>query len=504
MMASLVLSRVLGLLRDTVMASKFGIGLDTDAYRIAVTIPDMLFFLIAGGGMSSAFIPVFSELIHTNREKDAWKLFGVVVTLTSIVFAPGIAHFMGHGKPESIMPEVIAMSRIMLPAQFAFLIGGILFGTLYARQRFAAPGLAPNIYNVGIILGAVLISNYVHPGIAGMAWGALVGAVVGNLVMPFIVMVRLGGHFKPSLDIHAVGVKKTFQLMLPVILGFSLPSVVGLITQKFASSFEGGINTALQLSTNLMQAPQGIFGQSLALAAFPALSQFFAVGRMDMYRGQLTRSLRTVIYLSTPASALMLALAPQIVSLLYGYGRASKETSLEAVVICLQIFSLGVFAWCCHPVLMRGFFSVHKTVLPIILSTGMTAGFIGGYYVFRAVGLGYLALPASSTVCAILLAAILWIALDREIKELDLRGVLVTLFKSLVGSAAMGGLAYGTFFLLHPVRKLALGAEFLLICIAAGWLYYFITRALNMPESEYVTRAMNRINRKRSAEQVGS
>ena len=221
MVASLLASRILGLLRDTVMASKFGIQLDTDSYRLAVAIPDTIFMLIAGGGLSSAFIPIFSEFIYTEREEDAWKVFSVVTTICALavsgliviawILAPQIASFMCAGKTTEILgiplevdkiiaPSVTQLGRILLPAQFAFLIGSILLGTLYARKQFAAPALAPNVYNVGIIVGAIAGSR-AGIGIAGMAWGGLIGAMIGNLVLPTFFMIGKGGWLKPSLDI---------------------------------------------------------------------------------------------------------------------------------------------------------------------------------------------------------------------------------------------------------------------------------------------------------------
>lgn len=199
MAGSILLSRLLGMLRDTAMTASFGVTLQTDAYTKAIAIPDMLFMLVAGGGLSSAFIPVFSELLHTKREREAWKFFSVVTTVSAIavtvlmavawVLAPWIAHLMsrdavdlsGRNIGAEIQPYVLEMGRILLPAQFAFLIGSILLGTLYSRRQFLAPGLAPNVYNVGIIAGAV-IGGLSPLGIAGMPWGGLIGAMIGNLL----------------------------------------------------------------------------------------------------------------------------------------------------------------------------------------------------------------------------------------------------------------------------------------------------------------------------------
>jgi len=513
MMGALLLSRLLGMLRDTVMADRFGLQLDADSWNLASTIPDMIFMLIAGGGLSSAFIPVFSEFLYTDREEAAWKVFSVVTTLCTIVvtvliaiawvFAPQIATFFCAGKPRTLpdgtlfVDQVAHLGRIMLPAQFAFLIGSVLLGTLYARKQFAAPGLAPNIYNVGIIVGT-LVGSSIGIGIAGMAWGALIGAVIGNLVLPTLFMIGRGGWFRPSLDFRAPGVRKFFNLLLPVILGFSLPSVCALITQKYGSHYGTGINAVLKSSNNLMMAPLGIFGHSLALAAFPALAQFFAQKRMDMYRDQVSRTLRTTIYLSMPASVLMLALAPQIVTLVYGYGKASHELQLDDLAKSLQVFSLGIWAWCMQPVLMRGFFSIHQTVRPVVIGTVMTALFIAMCQASENSSLGFLALPAVTNVAAILLVIVLYFSLEKQVGTLDRSGIASTLGKSLLGSIVMGGIAFAAFrFVPLTLHKIPMLLAFLFIFCAVGWVYFYVTRSLKMPETEYLDRAFARLNRRK-------
>lgn len=509
MTGSLLLSRVLGILRDTVMASKFGIGIATDPYRLAFLVPDTLFYLIAGGALSSAFIPIFSSYIHTEREDEAWELFNVVVTLMSLlvaalivilwVFAPQLSAFFAAGKPPEIFPLVTRMTRIILPAQFAFFIGGLLFGTLYARQRFVMPGLAPNIYNLGIILGAIVISHFVSPGIVGMAWGALIGAFIGNLLLPLWGVHRLGGHFRPSLNIHAPGVKQVFTLMLPVVLGLSLPAVYGIIMQKFASQYAAGVNTSVDLANKLMQAPLGIFGQSLALAAFPALSQFFAQKRMDMFRDQLAASLRTVLYLSVPSAALLGVLAPQIVRLAFHYGN-THAAALPPVEHCLELFSIGIFAWCLHPVLMRTFYAMHRSAAPIIIGTITTGLFVALYFAMAPrfpTGEGYLAMPLAGSTAAILMVLALGALAYRLTEGFDVRGVLVTFGKSVAGAALMGLVAYAAYrFGPHNLRRVLEFVEFAFVVAVSLWVYYFATKAMGMRESQTVARAMERLRRR--------
>ncbi len=511
MSVSMLLSRILGMLRDTVMFATFGVGLHTDAYRLAVLIPDTIFMLVAGGGLSSAFIPVFADFWHKNRRHQAWKAFSVVVTITFLatsalvtvawIFAPQIVDYFRDKKPIEVMPEAIAASRIMLPAQIAFLVGSILLATLLVRKDFLGPGLAPNVYNVGIILGAAILPRAFGMGIESMAWGALVGALIGNMVLPTLLMIRAGSSFKPSLDVREEGVKKFFLLLLPVILGFSLPSMVNIITQKFASSYGGdGINTILGAANNLMQAPLGIFGQSLALAVFPVLAEFVATDRMDRYRDQISKTLRTVIFLGMPSGALMWALAPQIVHVLYGYGAAAKSPEqLSLIADSLRIYAFAIFAWCMQPVLMRGFFSLHKTFKPIAIGTTMTVVFIGLCVVATKLSPDFRMLIWATNVAAALLAVTLFFALERDVGKLDRIGVLKTLIGSLAAALGAGGFAYGVTLALHPVRRLAEFAVLFFVGLAAVWIYFGLARLLKMPETDYAARAMKRFDRRKKS-----
>ncbi|MBI5707896.1 MAG: murein biosynthesis integral membrane protein MurJ [Armatimonadetes bacterium] len=514
MAASLLLSRILGVLRDQVMVWSFGRNEFTDAYRWSYSIPDLLFFLVAGGALSSAFIPVFSEYLHTDRKDEAWKVFSVVTTLMSVivigfvvfawVFAYPLTYAVAPGSDADPVRELIAtMSRIVLPAQFAFFIGGLMFGALYSHQRFTVPGLGPNVYNLGIIFGALVISQFVTPGVVGMSWGALIGATIGSFLVPLVALRAVNPEFRPSLDLSHPGVKKVMKLMLPVILGLSLPGVYGLIMQAFSSYYGKGTATAMDLSNKLMQAPLAVFGQSLAIAVFPTLSMHFAQKEMDKYASQLASTLRTVIYISVPVSALMIVQSPDIVAVLFQYGKRFGASDTAVVASCLQLFGVGVFAWCLHPVLMRGFFAIQNTVTPIAIGTATTAVFLGLCFGLRLTSLSYLSLPLASSVSAILLAVMLLGVLNRRIEEFDLKGITATFFKSSGAGLAMGLVLWMGALVVPRGEGLGHNALSLVRLFVFGlsgvWVYYGITRRLAMPETAYLDRTLAKLNRKRGA-----
>ncbi len=504
MMASLFGSRFLGILRDAIMAHQFGRNAVTDSYTLAFMVPDLLFFLIAGGALSSAFIPVFSEYLHTGRKSEAWRVFNSVATLMtagllvfiglSFAFAPQLVAIVVSKEKAEYFPLITHMSRILLPAQLAFFIGGLMFGTLYAHQRFSIPGLGPNIYNIGIIFGALVISQFVQPGIVGMAWGGLIGAFMGNIIIPIFPMLKLGGTIRPSFDTKHEGVRKVFRLMLPVVLGLSLPGVYAIIMRNFGSQFKAdGIVTSLELANKLMQAPLAMFGQSFAIAIFPALSQFYAQKKMDMFRDQVERSIRTTLYITIPIAVFMAVFALEIVNLLFGYGKF-KESDPSSVVQCLQLFCLGIPAWCLHPILMRAYFSSQNTVKPIVQGTITTFVFILLCLVLKQTPLEWRALPLASSIAAMFLVGLMLSAMKKDLGGLNLgrigeavgqcllAALAVTAALVLVAVLLPGGLAFESVWL--TLIRLLSG-----FVVTAG-VYGFLTKRMGMPETVTLDKAM--------------
>lgn len=509
MVGSLFLSRVLGIIRDAIIAGMFGRSAMTDAYGLAFQVPDLLFFLISGGALSSAFIPVFSEYWHTDRKKDAWKVFSAVMTIMclvitvfisfSFVFAEALTARLSPGKVGSESFQwIVTMSRILLPAQFAFFIGGIMMGTLYARRVFSIPGLGPNIYNIGIIFGAVVISHFVKPGVYGMCVGATIGAFIGNIIIPFFVIRKMGLEFKPTLSFEHEGTKKVFRLMLPVVLGLSLPGVFAMIMRGFGSYFPDGINTALDYGNKLMQAPLGVLGQSIAIAVFPVLTQFYAQNRMDLFRNQLEETLKSVLYMSVPVSIILGVMSHQVVAAIFQHGQFVASDTVQTAAI-FRLFSFGIWAWCLHPILMRAFYSIQDTVTPIVIGTVTTFVFVGLIFALKS-SFGHLAMPIAGSVAPVIMVIAMAMTIQPRIGGIDLKAIGTTLAKS-----AIGGI--GAFFVAGIVAwtpiaskisdsKILTMTAVLIGGLSSVWVYYGITKKLGMPETARIDRVMDRINKK--------
>lgn len=517
-MASLILlSRILGQARDTVISIVFGSNLHVDAYRAAFSIPDLLFFLIAGGALSSAFIPVFSEYIAKGEEEQAWKVYSTLTTFMGLVvlvfvvcafiWTEPLVALTAPGLPEEGRPLTVAMARILLPAQFGFFLGGLMFGTMNARNHFLVPGLSPSLYNIGIIVGALALAPLLPLPVFGLAWGALVGALAGNLVVPLLFMHRFGVRFRASLDLGHPGVLSVFRLMLPVVLGLSLPGVYAIVMRAFASHFGEGIINDLELGNRLMQAPLGIFGQGFAIAVFPTLSTLYALSKRDEFLVALGKSLRTVVFITLYLSAAMYVFSEDIVRVLNQYGKFTPEhTRLTADG--LRFFSMGVFAWCAHPVLMRAYFAIRDTLTPVVLGSIVSGLFFVLCWALTqpGLGLGYRGLPLSASVSAVVLMFGMMIGLRARLGRVEGRRFLRLLVVgggcAVVAAAAAWGVRLAIPDGQGYLSNLASALRVVFGGLIGVWVYLYLARWLGLEESAYAFKAMaGRRNAKDSREE---
>lgn len=505
MVAAIFLSRVLGLVRDGVISHQFGIAAYRDAYVAAFAIPDLLFFLIAGGALSSAFIPVFTRYWTKGEEDEAWKVFSTLATFMGLVvlafvliagvFAEPLMAAVRPGLDPEVRKLSAELSRILLPSQFGFFLGGLMFGTMNARKHFLTPALSPNIYNIGIILGASVLAPLFAVKVFGLAWGALAGALVGNLVIPIWVMRRFGGKFSLRLDLKHEGVRQVFKLMIPVIFGLSLPGVYALVVGGFGSYFGEGAISALDIGNRIMQAPLGIFGQSLAIAVFPTLVALHVEGKKEAFLSTVSKTLRTTVYIGLFVSAVMFVLSEDIIRVLNQYGKFSASDTVF-VAQSLRFFSLGVFAWCAHPVVMRAFFAMEDTLTPTLLGTVTTAVFVGLCFVFTHGSLGYAGLALAVSLSAVFLLAILLIGLKRKVGSIE--GARLLRMLMLGGAAAVGAaflVKLGADLFPNPPglrSNLMSVLRIFLLGLGGAWMYLGIGKLFGLEEARYALAGINK------------
>ncbi len=414
MMASVFLSRILGYARDAVIAFQHGATTETDAYFAAFTIPDFLNYLLAGGALSITFIPIFARHVAEGREEEGYRSFSAIATVMGFAMlffiilgeflAERLIPFIAPGFPPDQIRLVARITRIVLPAQMFFYLGGLLMAVQYARSRFFLPATAPLIYNAGIILGGVLLGRKI--GMEGFAWGVLAGSFVGNFAVQAYGARRTGLRFAPRFDIADPGLKEFVRLSIPIMLGFSLVVVDEWMTRVFGSFLLAGAITWLNNARRLMQVPVGIFGQASGVASFPFLSALAARGEREAMWETLSATLRWVFFVSCAAAAVTFVLSREVVLIVFQRGAFTIEDTLQTAS-ALAFFSIGIPMWCAQAIVSRGFFALKDTWTPTLVGTGAWICSLPVYYLLTQ-RMGVRGLALASTTGIFLYAAVLY------------------------------------------------------------------------------------------------
>jgi len=503
MIIATLASRVLGQLRETAIAAWFGQTGLTDVYRQSFRLPDMLFLMIAGGALSSSFVPVFTDYYKNGKEDEAWKFFSIVTTFMALVllvlilfgeiFARQLVPLLAPGFSSAKLDATTHLTRIVLPAQFCFFIGGLMMATFNVRGRFLVPALGPIIYNLAIIIGGWLGHK---TGIAGLSWGALIGAVLGIFLLQFFYLRRLGLRFRPSLELRHPGVVKAGKLVLPVLIGLSLPQFFSAINGFFASWLADGTISILDNANKLMQAPLGIFAQAIGIAIFPTMAAMASRGEMQDYRATFLKGLRVMWFITLPLSLLMMVLAPEIISVLLQYKKfTAADTRLTATA--LVCYCTGLFAFSSQALLNRAFYAVQNTITPLVIGTLSTVVFI--ILNLLLIGpLGFKGLALAGSLAAIL--HVLWMTWTLRAKVgMPLRGLTGSFLKFLLAgllSAGVGWLVRG-WLLAACARADVPGKATALLTIGvvsavSGCLYLALMHFIGSEEMQYAKNVLLR------------
>ncbi len=472
-MTSVLLSRVLGVGRDWAIAHEVGANARTDAYIVAFTLPDFLNYLVAAGSLSVTFIPVFTKYLAEKNEEEGWRAFSIVVTFMGIVlisvvtlaeiFAPEVVAAIAPGFGPAERVQAISLTRLMLPAQFCFFMGGILSAVQYAKNQFIVPSLAPLLYNIGIIVCGVALAPRI--GITGFAVGVLAGAIVGNFLLQVYGAKRAGAKFFPSLRIGHPGFKMFVKLAIPIMLALSLPFTDDWIIRWFGSHLQTASITWLNNAKNLMRAPLGIVGQAIGVASFPVMAQLFSEKRFEELDRILSGTLKGLILLLTPIAALTIAQSVPLVHLIYSHTRYSEGDFL-ATAGTLVWFSTGMFAWGAQNILARGFYAMRDTITPAVVGTSLTILTIPVYWALSRKE-QHIGLAMASSIGITVYTLILFVLLLRRTHGAGARGLVGFFGKVLLASVAAGVASWKIVSLLgEHISWLRFSGAFLDLCAA--------------------------------------
>lgn len=370
-----LLSRILGLVRDMVMATFFGSGMAADAFFVALRLPNLLRRLFAEGSLTIAFIPVFTEYLTLKSKEDAFdlarivftilSLILVVVTVLGVLFAPFFVKIQAFGFGSSGIKYDLTVFLTRLTFPYIFFIGIVAFfmGVLNSLRRFAAPAAAPILLNVGIIGAAYFISPYCAEPIVGVAMGVILGGVLQvALQIPWIY--GAGLRLFPKWQPFHPAVRRIGYLMLPAVFGSAVYQFNQFVGTLLASFLREGSVSWLYYADRLVQFPLGVFAIAISTAALPTLSAHAARKDHAQFQKTLDHGLCLVFFIALPSMAGLLILAKPIVMLLFERGAFHAESSAMTTdaLIC---YTFGLWAFSGMRVLIAAFYALQDTKTPV-------------------------------------------------------------------------------------------------------------------------------------------
>jgi putative peptidoglycan lipid II flippase len=456
---STLMSRILGFVRDAVIANLFGAGMAADAFFVAFRIPNLFRRLLGEGSLTSSFIPVFTEYLTMRSKEEARRLANAflsltllvltVVTLAGIVLAPLIVTFMAHGF--SSVPEkfhlTVTLTRMMFPYLFFVGLVALCMGILNSLRHFAAPALSPVLLNISIISAALLLTPYMREPVMALAVGVVIGGI-SQLLLQLPFLWRSGIPLKPHWEPGHPGLVRIGGLMAPSVIGLAVTQINVLVDTIVASFLEEGTVSYLYYADRLLEFPMGIFAIAIATAVLPTMSEKAARNDMEGVRETFSHALRLTLFLTIPAMVGLIAIGIPIISMLFQRGVFTYDKTV-GTSLALYGFALGLPAFAGVRIIVPVFYALQDTKTPVKIAviamfTNVTCDLLF-MYPLRQFGLS-LATSLSAAVNFTVLAYIL----RERVGRIGARRVLASAVKVSAASMMMGIVAY-------------------LICMKGGW-----------------------------------
>ncbi|MHB8191679.1 MAG: murein biosynthesis integral membrane protein MurJ [Bellilinea sp.] len=502
-MAAIILTQLLGLLRGFIIYRAFGIGEQLDSFNAANRFTELLFNLMAGGALASAFIPTFTGLLAKEKRDQAWKLASSIANLLFLIltavailawiFAPIIVRdvlfLLAPGQPVGQEELTIALLQTLLPTVVIFGLSGLVMGILNAHQKFWLPAIAPAMYSLGQILGVLLLPEWW--GITRLALGALAGASM-HLLIQLPGLLQLHGKYHWTLGLKVAEVREVLRLMGPRILGVAVVQINFIVNIIIGLSLPVGSVSALTLAFSWMLMPQAAIAQSTAVAAMPTLSAQAALNKWDEMRLSLAVSLRGVLLLIVPAAVGLILVRTPLISL-YESGQFTRE-STQMVSWALLWYSFGLVGHSLLEVVVRAFYAMHDTRTPVsvtlvamLLNIGFSLTFPAWFAQMGWLPLGGLAL--ANSLATTLECAVLIMILQRRLKGLEGRVIWDAALKAAAASVVMG---LGLWGWLVVSAQMVTWLVVLLGVAIGGLIYILIIALLKVPELAQGMAALQR------------
>ncbi|MFH0837716.1 MAG: murein biosynthesis integral membrane protein MurJ [Patescibacteria group bacterium] len=496
---SALLSRLLGLVRDHLLASAFGASsgqgiYNLDAYYAAFRIPDMLYNLLIFGAISAAFIPIFTQYKKSGELKKAWEfasnmmhlmlIFILVVAGVAYLLAPQLAHLVAGGFEAESFVLTVRLMRIMLLSPIIFTFSAIFISIQDSFKVFFWRSLAPLFYNLGIIFGVIYFAQ--DFGVVGVTWGVIIGALL-QLIVQVPALRTVGYKHVWLIDWARSDVREAIRLIVPRVIGLSLTQITLVVNTLIASFLVTGSITIFYFADNLQAVPLGIIGISFAITSFATLSELAMETSPTAFVTEIRRVSQQVLFLIIPATLGMLFLRAQIIDVILVAGKftASDASILEAV---LGFLLISLFAQSLIPLFSRGFYAYHNTKTPVITAiVGSMVGVGGSYLLAIVYGMGVVGIGIAFSAGSILNFVLLYILMCRkcEGRIFDWLNVFKMVFA--------GGVMYSTLYLVsdyvsYGERLIDRMGSLALLTLVGMISYFLMARILKIPELKMIIR----------------
>jgi putative peptidoglycan lipid II flippase len=455
-MGAFVLSNVLSLARQILSSQTFGASATLDAFYAAMRLEEILFNLVAGGALASAFIPTLAEFLEKDDRKGAWQLTSAILNLVTIVlgvasvliaiFAPVVVRYVlapGYGAAQRAL--TVELLRIVMLAPAIFGISGLLMGVMNSHQKFLLPALAPSMNWIGQIIGLVFLVPSM--GIYGFAWGAVLGAVLHLLVqLPGVIRLPAARYWA-RLGLKDKAVQQVGRLMGPRVLGVAIVQLNFLVNTMISSGLSEGALSAVTLGFGIMMMPQLVIAQGIAIAALPTFSALVARNELDDMRSSLASVLRMVVLLSVPASVGLIVLRVPIVAMAFERQNFTAENT-QMVAWALLWYAVGLVSHSLLEILSRAFYALHDTKTPV--TVGVIA--MGLNLVFSLIfpgmfeGIGWLALGGlalANSLATTIEVVVLFVLMRRKLGGMNAGRIVNAFWKAAIGVAWMALIVRG-------------------------------------------------------------
>ena len=512
--AATLLSRVLGLIREQIFAAFFGAGLAVDAFQVAFRIPNLLRDLFAEGAMSAAFVPTLTRTQERDGPAEAMRLANLVINflivivssicLLEILGARWIVPLMapGFGSIPGKLDLTIQMTQIMAPFLLLVALAAAVMGILNTRRIFFIPAIAPTMLNLALIASGFILAPLcprvgLEP-IVGMAFGVILGGV-GQLLIQVPALRSQGYRWRPEVSFHDPGVLRIVTLMAPAAIGLAATQVNIFVNTLLASFLVQGSVSWLNYAYRLMQLPIGLFGVAIATVTLAEVSRHAAQRNMDELKRTLSFSLRFVLFLTLPATFLLVALAHPIVTLLYEHGRFGPVDSWQTAQ-ALWAYAVGLSAFSAVRILVPVYYSLGMTRVPVTISF-VTIGVNVALNIALMGPLKHTGLALATSIASVLNFALLFHYLRRRIGPIGGRLLARSAARIFLAAALAAGAGYLTAFMTERAIGLNSVLERVLVTfgglVVAAVVYLSAAIALRIEEAAPLFALMRRLLRRR-------